>query len=156
MNVQLPEINLNGLLPVAGLALIAVLCIAALLVRSLLHSRIALLIAVVAGVVAAGPTLAFALTQIVGALVPLGVVVVIGGVAVVWLLNRNPELMALVRDVVPRKETPTSPPTPLLMPGKTPGTYGGEGSRTIVIDQPREQNVRRLPVPRDQGDKWGF
>jgi predicted permease len=109
MNIQLPEINLNGILPIAGLALIAVLCIIALLVRILLHSRVALLIAVILGVVAAGPTLAFSLEQIVGELVPCVIVFIIGGVTLVYLMHRNPELLSMVRDMVPRRSTTIAP-----------------------------------------------
>lgn len=142
--IEMPKIDLSGIVPVAALGLIAVVCIVVLLVHSILRSRIALLIAVVIGVAAAGPTIAFALAQIVGALVPLGIVVVIGGVAGVWLLQRNPELMALVRDVVPRRIPPSPQPSPLK----------GEGGRTVVIDQlpaPRQSERRR-----QDGDKWGF
>jgi hypothetical protein len=148
MTVQLPEINLNGLLPIAALALIAGFCIIALLVRSVLHSRIALLIAVVIGVMAAGPTLANSAAAIVGALVPLGVVLVVGGVTVVWLLQRNPELMSLVRDLVPRRSALSTPPT-----------ENSSGTAITVIDQagaPR-QTVRivRTSVNQD-ADRWGF
>src|SRR5512139_2433520 len=123
--IQLPQIDLNNILPVAGLTLIAVDCIAALLLHGLLRSRIALLIAVVIGVVLAGPTLAQALTNIVWALVPLGIVVIIGIVASLLVLSRNAELMALARDVVPRKAQQADPP--LALP---------EPSNAIVINQP--------------------
>lgn len=144
--IQFPQIDLNTILPVAGLAAIAVLCVVALLVHSLLRSRIALLIAIVIGVVVAGPTLAGALTNIVWALVPLGVVVVAGIVVVLWLLNRNPELLALARDVVPRKtQTPTQPPLELQTP--PPGA--------VVINQP-PQTVRKTTTRIIDGDRWGF
>jgi hypothetical protein len=50
-----------------GLAAIAVVCIVALLISALLRSRIALLLAVVVGVVAAGPALANSLVNVVWA-----------------------------------------------------------------------------------------
>lgn len=157
MNIQLPDIS--GILPIAGLALVAVVCSVALILRSLLHSRVAMVIAVIVGVVAAGPALAFALAQIVGALVPLGVVAIIGVVVTMYLVQRNPELMSVVRDVVPRR--PVMPPSPLPSPWK------GEGGKTVVIDQPsakgshigapqpdRRVTVRRS-APRRGGDTWG-
>src|SRR5512139_2222592 len=128
--IQLPQIDFNSILPVAGLALIAIACIVALLLYGLLRSRIALLIAVVIGVVLAGPTLAQALMNIVWALVPLGVVVVAGFVAALWLLNRNPELMSLARDVVPRKAQQAEPP--LALP---------EPSNAIIINQPPDSRA---------------
>ena len=146
MNVQLPDIDLSGIVPVIGLVLVVVLIGVFLMARSLLHSRIALWIAVVIGVVAAGPTLANAAVQMVGALVPLAIAVMVSGMTVLWLLNRNPELMALVRDVIPRRPQPDQ----------------GEGGRTVVIDQP-QQTARRLSAPTAQsatpkrgGDRWGF
>jgi hypothetical protein len=147
--IQLPD--LSNLLPVAGLAAIAVVCIAALLLRSLLHSRVAMLIAVVAGIVIAGPALAGALTSIVWALVPLGVVVVAGIVVVLWLLHRNPELLSLARDVVPRKAPPAQQ-MPLELPAP---------SSAVVINQPRETTAAtpqraRTAVLRGDGDRWGF
>jgi hypothetical protein len=148
MTVQLPDINLNGILPIAALALIAGFCIIALLVRSVLHSRIALLIAVVIGVMAAGPTLANAAAAIVGALVPLGVVLIVGGVTVVWLLQRNPELMSLVRDLVPRRSTTLSTP---------PDVQQIEQSKTMVIDQlPAPRQAVRRTVNRSNTDDWGL
>lgn len=154
MNIQLPEINLNGVLPIVGLALIAVLCIVALVLRSLLHSRVAMVIAVIVGVVVAGPTLAFALAQIVGALVPLFVVAIVGVVGVVWMVQRNPDLMSVVRDVVPRRSA-----TPKIAP---------QDAKTVVIDQldSRQQQhagmtvAPRQPVKRtvQRGgmDDWGL
>lgn len=140
---QLSSIDLNSILPIAGLVLIAVVCIGALLVSALLRSRIALLIAVVIGVVVAGPALAGALTNIVWALVPLGVVIVVGVVAGLWVVSRNPDLMALARDVVPKRQEQGQPP--------------------VIIDQlqaPRttvqHPTVRRsVTVDRDR-DTWGF
>jgi hypothetical protein len=146
--VQLPQIDVNSILPVAGLALIAVICIMALLLHGLLRSRIALLIAVIIGVVLAGPALAGALTSIVWALVPLGVVLVIGVVVVLWLLNRSPDLMSLARDVVPHKAPPAVAPLELHAP-----------SSTVVVNQPREMTV--APPARSKTvvlheDRWGF
>lgn len=149
---QLPQVNLNDVLPIAGLALVAVLCVAALLVRSILHSRIALLIAVVVGVVVAGPALAIALTNIVWALVPLGVVIVVGVVAGLWVVSRNPEMIALVRDVAPRRMTYTTPPQPLLL----------EQGKGVVIDQPQGAGkpqavqVRKSVTVNQDVDGWGF
>lgn len=150
--IQLPQIDINGILPVAGLALIAVVCVIALLLHGLLRSRLALLLAVVAGVVLAGPALANALTSIVWALVPLGVVLIVGGVIVLWLMNRNPELMALARDVLPRKVPPATP-TPLELPAP---------SSAVVINQPQDSSATaprrtvRTIVSNDAGDRWGF
>lgn len=147
--IQLPQLDLNAILPVAGLALIAALCVVALLIHGLLSSRVALLIAVVIGVVVAGPTLAGALTSIVWALVPLGIVVVAGIVVVLWLLNRNPELLSLARDVVPHKAPPAQPPLELPAPPSA-----------VVINQPREASATpqrsRTTVLRGDGDRWGF
>jgi hypothetical protein len=143
--IQIPQIDLNGILPVAGLALIAIMCVVALLLNGLLRSRIALLLTVIAGVVLAGPTLANALTNIVWALVPLGVVLVAGGVVVLWLLNRNPELMALARDIVPRKEPQQSPP--LELP---------PASNAVVINQPQAAPRRSQTVVIHDRDRWGF
>ena len=147
---QLPQIDFNGILPVAGLALIAVLCILALLVSVLLRSRIALLIAIVVGVVVAGPTLANALMNVVWALVPLGLVLVAGLVAVLWLMQRNPELLSLARDVIPRKaQTPVTPPLELQEPNSA-----------VVINQPPATSTatprRSQTVVIRDGDRWGF
>ena len=144
--IQLPQIDPNTILPVAILAAIAVLCIAALLIHGILRSRIALLIAVVIGVVVAGPTLANALTNIVWALVPLGVVVVSGVVVVTWLLNRNPELLSLARDVVPHKsQLPATPPLELPAPPSA-----------VVINQPRQATPRKTETKIIDGDRWGL
>ncbi len=143
MNVQMPAINLNGIIPTIALAL---------LLRSILHSRVALLIAVVAGIVLAGPALAFALERIVGALVPLGMVLIVGGVIAIWLLQRNSELMSLVKDVLTRKST-------ITLPSQT-GQQNGNNGKTVIIDQLPAQRqtvpvVRRARVDQD-ADRWGF
>jgi hypothetical protein len=148
--MNLPSIDLSTILPVVGLAAIAVLCGLALIVHGLLRSRIALLIAVVIGVVVTGPTLAGALVNVVWALVPLGVVAIAGIVTVMWLLNRNPELLSLARDVVPhRAETPAKP-----LELQAPPTGA------VVINQPRETTATpqrsRTVVLRGDGDRWGF
>ena len=148
--LQLPQIDLNSLLPVAGLALIAVLCIAALLLVVILRSRIALLIAVVIGVVVAGPTLAGVLVNLVWAIVPLGIVLVTGIVVVLWLLHRNPELLSLARDVVPRKtQTTATPPLELQAPAVQPPPGA------VVINQP-QQTARKMTTRIIDGDRWGF
>src|SRR5512137_69716 len=126
--IELPRIDLNGL-PVAGLVVVAVVCVLALLLYGLLRSRIALLVAIVVGVMVAGPTLAQALTNIVWALVPLGVIAIAGIVVVLWLLNRNPELLSLARDIVPRKALPPAAP-PLELQAPPPGA--------VVINQPQQ------------------
>jgi hypothetical protein len=148
MNVQLPDINLSGLLPVAGLAVIAVACIAALLLRSVLHSRVALLIAVVGGIVIAGPTLTFGMAQIVGALAPLAIVALIAGVSGLWLVQRNPTLLGIARDLVPPRGTPAQPPPP------------EQGSGIVVIDQPKATPARlparRVTIVDPDKDNWGF
>jgi hypothetical protein len=105
MNISLPPIDLSEVMPVAGLILVVVLIGVFLLVRTLLNSRVALLIAVVIGVMAAGPALANAAAAIVGAIVPLGIVLVAGFIGSLFLLNRNPELMSLVRDMLHRPQT---------------------------------------------------
>src|SRR5512136_2606636 len=122
-----PNIDLNAIAPVAGLAAIAAICIVALLFRSLLHllrgllnSRIALVIAIVAGVAISGPTLAAALSGIIWALIPLALVLAGIIVAVLVLLSRNPELIDLARDLIPHKaEPPAQPPLELQAPPST-------------------------------------
>jgi hypothetical protein len=148
MNIQLPAIDMSGLLPVAGLALIAVGCIAALLVRSLFHSHAALIAAVMIGVAATGPALAAAIASIVGALVPLAAVLVGGAVAVLYLLGRNPELMALARDVAPRKTPLAAPPLELAPPQDS----------AIVINQSETSAPRRALSQTTiiDDDRWGF
>lgn len=147
--LQLPQIDLNGLLPIAGLAAIAVAIIAALLLRSLLHSRLALLIAIVAGVVLAGPALAGSIASIIWALVPLAIVLAGGMVMVLWLLHRNPELLSIARDIVPRR----APDTPPLALPAAPRTD------TVVINQPaavQQPASRSKTLVSTDGERWGF
>ena len=146
MNVQLPNLDLSGFLPVAGPVLVVVLIGVFLLVRSLLNSRIALLIAVVIGVVAAGPSLANAVAAIVGALVPLGIVLVAGFVGSLFLLNRNfAQVMNLVREVFPRKQELSQPLPPAT-----------DRNAIRVVDQaPQVTRVRQIAAPKQPGDTWG-
>ena len=147
--IQFPQIDLGSVLSIAGLAAIAIACAAALLLHGLLHSRIALLIAVVIGIVVAGPTLANALTNIVWALVPLGMVLIAGVVVVLWLLHRNPELLALARDVVPSKPQQAAPP-PLELPAPP--------SAVVINQKPQTATPKRThqTVVLNDGDRWGF
>jgi hypothetical protein len=159
--IEMPRIDLSDVLPIVGLALIAVVCVAALLVRSLLHSRVALLIAVVIGMVVAGPTLAYALAQIVGALVPLLIVACLSAVGILYLVQRNPELLAVVRDVATRKTTLTPGSSSSVMRPTTALTLAEEdGKRIVVIDNPPQaRDVRRMPQPTGNSqrtDRWGF
>jgi hypothetical protein len=149
--IQIPQIDLGPIVPVLGLAAIAVMCILALIAVVLLRSRIALLIAVVIGVVVAGPALAGALVNIVWALVPLGVVVIAGILAGLWVLSRNPDLLALVRDFVPRKAAPPAQVQPPL-------ALTNSASRA-VIDQPAQAIAPRQTVHKTTSidrDRWGF
>jgi uncharacterized protein YacL len=147
--IEMPKIDVSGLLPVAGLVLVVVLVGLFLVVRSLLNSRVAMLIAVVIGIVATGPTLAQAATAIVGTLVPLFVAAIVGGVTLVFMVQRNPELMSLVRDLVTRRSTTSLSTPPVQRPV--------ESSRTMVIDQlPAPRSATKRTVTRGGTDDWGL
>jgi hypothetical protein len=144
--IQLPQIDFVPLLPVAGLALIAIVCVIALLISALLRSRLALLLAVVVGVVRH-----WRMRSRCHMLVPLGVVLIAGGVVVLWLLQRNPELMSLARDVVPRKASQVTQ-QPLELPAP---------NSSIVINQPHDSSATtprrtRTIVSNEAEDRWGF
>lgn len=94
--VELPAIDLSGALPLIALVLIAALILVTLLARTLILSRAAAL-AVFAVIVISGGTVITAgisaLTVLIGVA---GAVVIVG----VIVLNRNREVVELVRDVV--------------------------------------------------------
>lgn len=143
--IQLPQINLGSIAPVLALAAIAFVCILALIAVTLLRSRLVLIIAVVL----CAPLLAGALAGIVAALVPLAIVVVAGLAVILVVLSRSPELLSLVRDLVPRKAPPAQLPPldpPLALPGSS--------ASTAIVNQPRRPAVRTRVNADD--DRWGF
>ncbi len=142
-----PQIDLNALAPIAGLAAIAVVCIGALLVHSLIRSRIALLIAIVAGVALAGPALLAALIGIVYALIPLALVLAGAALGLIFLLGRNPDLISLARDLMPRPappELPEPPETLVISPAQRPG---------LAAPRPAAPKQKITII---DGDRWGF
>jgi hypothetical protein len=146
----IPNIDLSSIVPIAALAAIAAVCIIALLLRSLLHSRIALLIAVVAGVVIAGPTLGGTFAAIFNSLAIVLIVCAGATLAALLIIRSHPDLRDLARDalsLVPRQSAIVTPP--LSQTGEV-----GRGSIT-VIDQP--QTTPRTRTHRvNGGSDWGF
>lgn len=144
MTIQMPQIDAPGLLQAIGLIVIALAAIIALALYVALRSKVMMVVAVVVGVIAAGPMLVQALGSIVSALVPLAVVVVAGAIGLVAALGRNPEVTDLLRDLrpAPRIEQPPmmiEQPTTLSLP-KSDGTK-------IVIRSKVDQEVL---------DDWGW
>jgi hypothetical protein len=71
-------------------------------------------------------------------------VLVAGFVGSLFLLNRNPELMSLVRDVFPRKQDLNQPLPPAT------------DRNPIIVDQaPQVTRVRQIAAPKQGGDTWG-
>jgi len=140
-------IDLNTILPVAGLAAIAIVVIVVLLVRTVLHSRLALVIAIIIGVVAAGPVLGGLL---VAALNIVAVALIVGAgatIAVLLIIRSHPDLLALARDalsLLPRQQPPGLPPIPSSIEAPRPNAIQ-------IIDQPR-----RITHRNSGGSDWGF
>jgi hypothetical protein len=144
----IPNIDLSSIVPIAALAAIAAVCVIALLLRSLLNSRIALLIAVVAGVVIAGPTLGGAFAAIFNSLAIVLIVCAGATLAALLIIRSHPDLRDLARDalaLVPRPSALVTPP-----PSQT-----GEVGRGLItiIDQP-QTTPRTHRV--NGGSDWGF
>lgn len=133
-----PRIDLTGALPITVLALIAIMCIVALLVRTFLRSRAAGVIAVVICLIVVGPVLTGSLAGIINALVPLGVLAIVAWVVVMWMLHRDPALRDLWRECVAviGKRPAEPPPT--------------------IIDQPKAVTARRrrLSVKDRNNSEW--
>lgn len=148
--IQLPQIDLNSVLPVAGLAAIAIVVIIALLLYTILHSRLALLLAIVAGIVVAGPALGAVLTNIINTF---AVVLIVGAacaVGVLLIIRSHPDLLDMSREalsLLPRKTS--EPPTTLMIPP------ANTSSRAIIVDHPspRQRTVSRQTT---DGSDWGF
>jgi len=144
MTIQMPQIDVQGLLPVAGLVVIALAAAIAIVLWMALRSKVAMVIAVVVGVIVAGPMLVQAIGSIVSALVPMAVVLVAGVIGLVIVLGRNPEVTDLLRNLRPAPRVDT-PPMMIDQP-KTLQLNPGDGARVVI----------RKKVDQDVLDDWGF
>ena len=139
---------------------VVVLIVAVLSVRSLLSSRLVVIVGGVLAVGAIAPGVLGALGNLIGGLlgglIPL-VVIVIGGVfALLIVLNRNPDLREWLRPLLPRR-----PPTSVE-------TSAWPTTQYTVVDSPRYSAPRRestpaLPAPTRRAKRrsqhlhdWGF
>lgn len=146
MTIQMPQIDVQGLLPVAGLVVIALAAVIGIVLWVALRSKVAMVVAVVIGVIAAGPMLVQAVGSIVSALVPLVLIGVAGVIGLVVVLQRSPDVVDLVRDLRPApsqvnpqltiEHTPT-----LALPSRT-----GDGTKTYT----------KRTVDQDVLNDWGW
>lgn len=144
----LPQIDLNTVMPVLGLAAIAIVVIVALLLRTVLHSRLALLIAIVLGVIIAGPALGGILAAIVNTLAVMLVIVSLAVIAVLLIIRSHPDLLTLAHNallLLPRQPMPSAPPNMLPARTETPPD-------SIALVEPSRRKIAR----RTGGDEWGF
>ncbi len=121
VQIQAPE-NIGSII---ALALVALLCVVGLVLRTILHSRLVLVVAIIIGIVIAAPHIGGVVATIANALTVL--LVVAAGVVgfLFWLMSRSPEVAEVVRDVIamlPRRNT-----TQQIQPVQPP----------IIIDQPQ-------------------
>ncbi len=138
MSIQLPQIDLQGLLPMAGLVVIALAAVGGIVLWVALRSKVAMVVAIVIGVIAAGPMLVQAVGSIVSALVPLVLIGVVGTIGMALVLARNPDLTDLVRDF--RPQPPASIERPRIVIDQPPSLSlpGGQPTRVVTkrtVDQ---------------------
>ena len=125
---------------------VVVLIVVVLAARSLLSSR---LVVIVGGLLAVGAIapgvlggLGNLLGGLLGALIPLAVIMFGGVFALLTVLNRNPELREWLRPLLPRRPIePTLPPTPVE-------TSAYLATQYTVLDAPHSELRPALPAAR--------
>ena len=141
---------------------VVLLIVVVLAARSLLRSRLVVIVggALAVGAIAPGVFggLVNLLGGLLGALIPLTVIVFGGVFALLMVLNRNPELREWLRPLLPcRPIEPGIPPTSIETPAWQP-------RQNTVIDMPRRDQLPALPAtktrpttPRKSRARyWGF
>ena len=123
---------------------VVLLIVVVLAARSLLRSRLVVIVggALAVGAIAPGVFggLGNLLGGLLGALIPLTVIVFGGVFALLTVLNRNPELREWLRPLLPRRPIePGLPPTSIEAPAWQPRPY-------TVIDMPRRDQLPALPA----------
>lgn len=144
MSIQMPQIDVQGILPVAGLVVIALAAVIGIVLWVALRSKVAMVVAVVVGVIAAGPMLVQAVGSIVSALVPLVLIVVAGVIGLVVALQRSPDVVDLVRDLRPQYQI--EQPPMIIEPHKPLGLPGGQTAKTVT----------KRTVDQDVLQDWGW
>lgn len=135
---------------------VVVLIIVVLSVRSLLSSRLVVIVGGVLAVGAIAPGVLGALGNLIGGLlgglIPLAVIVIGGAVALLTVLKRNPDLREWLRPLLPRRSIePGLPPTSVETSAWQPHRY-------TVIDMPRRDQspTRRAKRRNSHLRDWGF
>lgn len=144
MTIQMPQIDVQGILPVAGLVVIALAAVIGIVLWVALRSKVAMVVAVVIGVIAAGPMLVQAVGSIVSALVPLALICVAGVIGLVVALQRSPDVVELVRDLRPQNQI--DQPPMIIEPHKPLGLPGGQTVKTVT----------KRTVDQDVLQDWGW
>ena len=142
---------------------VVLLIVVVLAARSLLRSRLVVIVggALAVGAIAPGVFggLGNLLGGLLGALIPLTLIVFGGVFALLTMLNRNPELREWLRPLLPcRPIEPGMPPTSIETPAWQP-------RQNTVIDMPRRDQLPALPAAtktrrttrrKSRARYWGF
>jgi hypothetical protein len=134
---------------------VVVLIIVVLSVRSLLSSRLVVIVGGALAVGAIAPGVLTALGNLIGGLlgglIPLAVILIGGAVALLTVLKRNPDLREWLRPLLPCR-----PPTSVE-------TSAWPTTQYMTIDMPRHELTPALPAPTKRAKRrsqhlhdWGF
>jgi hypothetical protein len=146
-----PQIDMKDVFPVIGLAAIAIVVLVALLARTLFHSRLAVAIVVVIGLIIAGPMIGNVAVSIVNTA---AVVFIIGAgalVAMLLIIRSHPDLLAMAREALSLLPQKTQPPQVPYIP---PAISSPRENSITIVDAPPQP--RRVTRRNSGGDEWGF
>lgn len=147
MTIPLPQIDVLGLAPVIGLILIALVALAVIVVVLALRSKVAVVVALVVGVAAVAPLIGPVVSAIIGAVVPLALILVGGLITLAVLIARSPDLADVIRDLrTAPKITPYSN-TPMMIDQADVKRLPATSVTTVKV---------RRTLDHDSLKDWGF
>ncbi len=115
MTIQWPQIDVLGLAPVIGLVVIAVVALVVIVAVLALRSKVAVVITLVLGAAVIAPVIGPVVNALIGAVVPLALILVGGLIVLAVLIARSPDLADVVRDLRPQPQITALPHSPLII-----------------------------------------
>ena len=147
MAIQLPQIDVLGLAPVIGLVLIALAALVVIVAVLALRSKVAVVIALVVGAAVIAPVIGPVVSTLIGAVVPLALILVGGLIALAVLIARSPDLADVVRDLRPQPKITTMPNPPLIIDQADVKQLPVASATTVKV---------RRTLDHDSLKDWGF